>query len=38
MVASITTVAFVGAEARRVDVQVQIAPGSQAFSIVGLAD
>jgi len=38
MVASITTVAFVGAEARRIDVQVQIAPGSQAFSIVGLAD
>ncbi|MEP6343715.1 MAG: YifB family Mg chelatase-like AAA ATPase [Maricaulaceae bacterium] len=38
MVASITTVAFVGAEARRVDVQVQIAPGTQAFSIVGLAD
>ena len=38
MVASITTIAFVGAEARRVDVQVQIAPGTQAFSIVGLAD
>ena len=38
MVASITTVAFVGAEARRVDVQVQIAPGTQAFTIVGLAD
>ena len=38
MVASITTIAFVGAEARRIDVQVQIAPGTQAFSIVGLAD
>ena len=38
MTASITTVAFVGAEARRIDVQVQIAPGAQAFSIVGLAD
>ena len=38
MGASITTIAFVGAEARRIDVQVQIAPGTQAFSIVGLAD
>jgi len=38
MVARISTVSFEGAEARRVDVQVQIAPGSAAFSIVGLAD
>ena len=38
MVARISTVAFVGAEAVRIDVQVQIAPGRQAFNIVGLAD
>lgn len=38
MVARISTVAFVGAEAMRIDVQVQIAPGRQAFNIVGLAD
>lgn len=38
MGARIATVAFEGAEARLVDVQVQIAPGSQAFTIVGLAD
>ncbi len=38
MVARISTVAFEGAEARRIDVQVQIAPGRQAFHIVGLAD
>jgi magnesium chelatase family protein len=38
MVARISTVSFEGAEARLVDVQVQIAPGSQAFTIVGLAD
>jgi len=38
MVANITTVAFIGAETRRIDVEVQIAPGTQAFSIVGLAD
>ena len=38
MVARISTVAFEGAEARLVDVQVQIAPGRQHFSIVGLAD
>jgi len=38
MVARVTTVAFVGIEARRVDVQVQIAPGLPAFSIVGLPD
>ena len=38
MVARISTVAFEGAEARLVDVQVQVAPGLQAFTIVGLAD
>ncbi len=38
MVANIRTVAFLGIEARPVDVQVQIAPGLPAFSVVGLAD
>lgn len=38
MVARISTVAFEGAEARRIDVQVQIASGGTGFSIVGLAD
>jgi len=38
MVAHATTVAFLGLEARTVDVQVQIAPGLPAFSIVGLPD
>ena len=38
MSARISTVAFDGAEARLVDVQVQVAPGRQAFNIVGLAD
>ena len=38
MGARISTVAFVGAEARLVDAQVQVAPGRQAFNIVGLAD
>ena len=38
MGARISTVAFAGAEARLVDVQVQVAPGRQAFNIVGLAD
>jgi|TARA_R100000501_G_scaffold10060_1_gene19707 magnesium chelatase family protein len=38
MVAHVTTVAFLGLEARTVDVQVQIAKGGQKFSIVGLAD
>ncbi|MGF1463244.1 MAG: YifB family Mg chelatase-like AAA ATPase [Maricaulaceae bacterium] len=38
MTVSIATVAFEGAEARRVDVQVQITAGLPAFSIVGLAD
>ena len=38
MFASITTLAFVGIEARPVDVQVQISPGLPAFAIVGLPD
>jgi len=38
MVARVSTVAFEGIEARAVDVQVQIAPGNVAFSIVGLPD
>lgn len=38
MVARVTTVAFEGAEARKVDVQVQILPGKANFAIVGLAD
>lgn len=38
MVARVRTVAFVGVEARHVDVQVQVSPGLPAFSIVGLAD
>jgi magnesium chelatase family protein len=39
MVARIATMAFEGAEARRVDVQVQISSAAQSsFSIVGLAD
>ncbi|ESR25952.1 YifB family Mg chelatase-like AAA ATPase [Lutibaculum baratangense] len=38
MVARVTTVAFVGIEARRVDVQAQVAPGMTAFQIVGLPD
>ena len=39
MVAHISTVAFQGAEARRVDVQVQVmSAGRQFFNIVGLAD
>ena len=38
MTTRISTVAFVGAEAKLVDVQVQVAPGRPAFSIVGLAD
>ena len=38
MGARIYTVAFDGAEARLVDVQVQIAPGRGALNIVGLAD
>jgi len=39
MVARITTVAFQGTEARRVDVQVQVVSGAkQIFNVVGLAD
>jgi magnesium chelatase family protein len=38
LVARINTVAFLGLEARSVDVQVQIASGSAAFNIVGLPD
>jgi magnesium chelatase family protein len=38
MVARVTTVAFQGIEAVPVDVQVHIAPGTPAFTIVGLAD
>ncbi len=36
--AHLYTVAFEGMDAREVDVQVHIAPGIPAFSIVGLAD
>lgn len=38
MFAHISTVAFLGIEARPVDVQVQIGPGLPSFSIVGLPD
>ncbi len=38
MVACVSTVAFLGLEARSVDVQVQIARGGSAFHIVGLPD
>ncbi|MBW7835322.1 MAG: YifB family Mg chelatase-like AAA ATPase [Sphingomonadales bacterium] len=38
MVAHVATVAFVGIDARAVDVQVQIAAGLPAFAIVGLPD
>ena len=38
MVQRVATVAFEGIEARVVDVQVQVAPGLPAFSIVGLPD
>lgn len=38
MVQRVTTVAFEGIEARAVDVQVQVAPGLPAFTIVGLPD
>nr|WP_295110132.1 YifB family Mg chelatase-like AAA ATPase [uncultured Caulobacter sp.] len=38
MAASVVTVAFEGAEARRVDVEVQLTTGQGAFVIVGLAD
>lgn len=38
MVAHVATVAYVGLEARAVDVQVQLSPGAFAFLIVGLPD
>jgi magnesium chelatase family protein len=38
MVAHISTVAFIGIDARRVEVQVQMASGLPAFIVVGLAD
>jgi magnesium chelatase family protein len=38
MVVWVSTVAFEGIEARAVDVQVQIAPGLPAFTVVGLPD
>src|SRR5204862_6269561 len=38
MVQRVSTVAFEGVEARAVDVQVQVAAGMPAFSIVGLPD
>ncbi len=38
MVAHVTTVAFLGLDARPVDVQVQIAPGIVSFAVVGLPD
>ena len=37
MVAQVSTVAFLGLEARAVEVQVQLAPGLPAFIVVGLA-
>ncbi|MDB5682492.1 MAG: Mg chelatase subunit ChlI [Sphingomonas bacterium] len=38
MVAHVSTVAFLGLEARGVEVQVQVAPGVPAFIVVGLPD
>ena len=38
MVATVATVAYLGLEARSVEVQVQLASGVPAFAIVGLAD
>ncbi len=38
MVQRVATVAFAGVEARAVDVQVQVAPGLPAFTVVGLPD
>jgi magnesium chelatase family protein len=38
MVQRVATVAFEGIEVRPVDVQVQVAPGVVAFTIVGLPD
>ncbi|RVT94811.1 YifB family Mg chelatase-like AAA ATPase [Sphingomonas crocodyli] len=38
MVARVATVAFLGLEARAVEVQVQVSPGLPRFNVVGLAD
>ncbi|TZG24925.1 YifB family Mg chelatase-like AAA ATPase [Sphingomonas montanisoli] len=38
MVARVATVAFLGLEARAVEVQVQVSPGLPKFNVVGLAD
>ncbi|MEP7008598.1 MAG: magnesium chelatase domain-containing protein, partial [Sphingomonas bacterium] len=38
MVASVSTVAYLGLEARAVEVQVQLIPGLPAFHVVGLGD
>ena len=38
MVARVVTVAFEGVDARRVDVEVQMTPGTVYFAVVGLAD
>jgi magnesium chelatase family protein len=38
MYGTIATVAFVGVEARAVEVQVRVTPGAQAFMLVGLPD
>lgn len=38
MVASVATVAYLGLEARAVEVQVQLIPGLPAFNVVGLGD
>ena len=38
MVQRVSTVAFEGIEVQPVDVQVQVAPGMPAFTIVGLPD
>ncbi|WP_404367980.1 YifB family Mg chelatase-like AAA ATPase [Sphingomonas sp. MMS24-J45] len=38
MVASVSTVAYLGLEARSVEVQVQLIPGLPAFNVVGLGD
>ncbi|MFM9828992.1 MAG: YifB family Mg chelatase-like AAA ATPase [Sphingomonas sp.] len=38
MVALVSTVAYLGLEARSVEVQVQLAPGVPAFNVVGLGD
>lgn len=38
MVASVQTVAYLGLEARGVEVQCQVAPGLPRFAIVGLPD